>query len=588
MDRIDSGLASTKDDDARSKSIAYKRREWLSALLETGNEKVIAAYQKYEKINSEPIEHPGLLHWTESWWGETSPLTVEKLFAMPNGQIAEYLTNFKETEVFRKSDPTERGLAQTLEKCVEADPQKFTDNLLPFENVSSFYQSSLLHGFLMAWRDKNSFDWGALLRFIRQILLSKHFWSVQYKVGFNYRNWVLSTAADLIRDGTKDDEHAFEVQFLPLAEEILLILAEKSEPSMFTPTDSSLNALSSNRGKVFSAMVNQALRFTRTNETNKKDCRWPQTVRADFTKRLDRSVETSLEFSYTLGFYLPNLLYLDEQWVFGNIDRIFPQQDEEHWQAAFSAYLLSSRYPDADLYAQLKGHGHYQKALNTKFTDKEIQSRLVSHLCVGWIRDSETLDNDTSLIYQLMNRHNPSLLYSVIHFFLREGEVLSHSTKPEKVKAYEKLKIKVIPAWRALFDIFSQHKEEREYQTVLSHLSGWLGLIDEIDDEVLTWVKVSINYLDKAQGYAITLSKVIEALQKHVLITPEKVGEIYLEIPKDGIRFLGQTQKSEVEATIQILYKKGYKDIADKICSNRFGEAGFDFLRPVYGEYQRQ
>ena len=244
MDRIDSGLASTKDDDTRSKSIAYKRREWLSALLETGNEKVIAAYQKYERINPAPIEHPGFNRWTEIWAGSTSPLTVEKLSSLSNAQIAEYLINFKETEVFRKSDPTERGLAQTLEKCVETSPQKFTDNLLPFEDVSSFYQSSLLHGFLKAWRDEKPFDWLALLKFICKILSFEYFWTAQYKVGFNYRNWILSTAADLIREGTKDDKHAFDVQFLPLAEEILLILVDKAEPSIFAPKDSSLDALS--------------------------------------------------------------------------------------------------------------------------------------------------------------------------------------------------------------------------------------------------------------------------------------------------------------------------------------------------------
>ena len=152
-----------KDDETRSKAAAYKKREWLSALLETGDEKVIAAYQKYEQINPAPIEHPGFNRWTEIWAGSTSPLTVEKLSSLSNAQIAEYLTNFKETEVFRRSDPTERGLAQTLEKCIEASPQKFTDDLLPFENVSSFYQSSLLHGFLKAWRDEKPFDWFALL-----------------------------------------------------------------------------------------------------------------------------------------------------------------------------------------------------------------------------------------------------------------------------------------------------------------------------------------------------------------------------------------------------------------------------------------
>ena len=104
--------------------------------------------------------------------------------------------------------------------------------------------------------------------------------------------------------------------------------------------------------------------------------------------------------------------------------------------------------------------------------------------------------------------------------------------------------------------------------------------------EVLGWVKASINCIDKVPGYALTLSNVIKALQKHVLITPEKVGYLYQEIPKRELWFLGQTQKNEVEETIRILYKKGHKDIADAIC-NRFGETGTDFLKPVYEEYQR-
>ncbi|MCY4552339.1 MAG: hypothetical protein OXC79_01585 [Candidatus Poribacteria bacterium] len=586
MDRIDSGLASTKDDDARSKSIAYKRREWLSALLETGNEKVVAAYQKYEQINPAPIEHPGTLSKIEFWTGSTSPLTVEKLSSLSNVQIAEYITNFKETEVFRKSDPTERGLAQTLEKCVEASPQKFTDDLLPFENVSSFYQSSLLHGFLTAWREKKEFDWKALLEFIRHILSSKHFWSSQYKVGFNYRNWILSTAADLIREGTKDDKHAFDVQLLPLAEEILLVLVEKTEPSIFTPTDSSLDTLSSDRGKVFSAIVNYALRFARNSEAEDIECRWPYAIRADFTKRLDRSVETSLEFSYTLGFYLPNLLYLDEQWVVGNIDRIFPQQNEDHWQAVFSGSLLSSRYPHANLYVWLKANGHYRKALNANFADKEAQGRLVSHLCVGWIKDWETFDDDTSLIYQLINSRNLNFLSAVVHFFLQEGETLSQSSDSEKIKTYEKVKAKVRPAWRALFKILSRNSDEVAYQRILSPLSAWLGLVDEIDTEILESVKTSIKYIDKAPGYGMTLSRVIEALLRHVLITPQKVGEIYLEIPKSEMWYLQGMKRGDIEKTVRILYKKGHKDIADEIC-NRFAKAGVDFLRAVYEEYRR-
>ena len=258
-----------------------------------------------------------------------------------------------------------RGLADTLAEYVEEKPQRFTDNLLPFQSVRNLYQSSLLRGFLNAWKDKKTFDWAALLGFIRSILVSEHFWNEQYEDGFNYRNWVLSGAADLIAEGTRDDTHAFDTQLLPLAEDILLTLVDKARQSVSTLDNLPTDVLNSDRGRVFSAMVSYAWRFARTNESEYTDCRWPYTIRADFTKRLDRSIEPSFEFSYTLGFHLPYLSYLDEEWVRLNINHIFPQRNEDHWQAAFSGYLL---HPvREEFYLLLKAHGHYQKALSTHF-----------------------------------------------------------------------------------------------------------------------------------------------------------------------------------------------------------------------------
>ncbi len=573
MDRINRKLASTMEDEAHAKDVAYKRQVWLSALLGTGNEKVIAAHRKYEKINSKPIEPPRTVSKIEIWAGSTSPLKVENLSGMSNAQIAEYLANFKEPEiVIRQSDPTERGLSQTLEKCVAANPQKFADNLHPFQSVRNLYQYSLLQGFLTAWRDKEEFDWANLLGFIRQIFSSEHFWMEQYEVGFNYRNWVLSTTADLIAEGTKDDTYAFDVQLLPLAEEILLILVEKAKPSMLTPTDSSLDALSSDRGKVFSAMVDYALRSARTNTSEYTNCRWPYAIRADFTKRLDRSIEPSLEFSYTLGFHLPYLSYLDEEWVHLNINRIFPQQNEDHWQAAFSGYLLHPGVRE-EFYTLLKAHGHYRKALNTRFADTEVLDRLVSHICTGWIEDSETLDDKTSLIYQLIHSGNPNLLASVAYFFSRRTDNLS-----------DKARAKVIPAWRALFEILSQHRNEAAYQNVLVSLLGWLGLIDKIDAEVLKWVKLSTKYIDRGPQ-SVNLELFVQSLLGNASKTPKEVGEIYLGIPKNVLSRLWPGMQ-EITQTIQILYNKQHKKTADAIC-NRFGENGVDFLRPIYEEYQR-
>ena len=219
-------IEGTEDNNIRAKQIAYRKREWLSALLETGNHKVVSASEKYKQINPSEIDHPGLLWWTETSWGEASPLTVETLSGMSNAQIAGYLAKFKEDNI-NLSAPTERGLAQTLEECVKTTHDDLPSHLQPFQSVRALYQHSILSGLLTAWQNKKEFDWGVLLEFIRQILASEGFWNEQYETGLNYKNWVLSAIADLVASGTENDEHAFDIQLLPLAEEILLVIEEK-------------------------------------------------------------------------------------------------------------------------------------------------------------------------------------------------------------------------------------------------------------------------------------------------------------------------------------------------------------------------
>lgn len=573
MDRINPVLTSIENDERRAKSIAYSRREWLSKLLKTGNKKIIDAYEKYDRLCAEDTESSGIMPKSGAV-APVRPLTIRELAKMSNAQIADYLNNYQETEIIGMSFLAGRGLADTLAEYVEEKPQRFTGDLLPFQSVRNLYQSSLLRGFLNAWKDKKTFDWAALLGFIRSILVSEHFWNEQYEDGFNYRNWVLSGAADLIAEGTRDDTHAFEAQLLPLAEEILLILVDKAQQSVSTLDNLSTDVLNSDRGRVFSAMIDYALRFARTSESAYTECRWPYAIRADFTKRLDRNVEASLEFSYTLGFYLPYLSYLDEEWVRLNINHIFPKRNEDHWQAAFSGYLLHPSVRE-EFYLLFKAHGHYQKALNTHFADAEVLNKLVNHICTGWIEDSETLDDKTSLIYQLIHSGNPNLLAGMVYFFSRRADNLS-----------DKVKVKVIPAWRALFQVLFQNRGAEEYQRILSSLLVWLELIDKIDAEVLSWVKESVKHIGKVPGYGLTLSRFIKALLKHAPKTPGAVEEVYLQIPQ-RIMWDLQVEADDIKETVRILYKKGCNATAEAICE-RFAKAGFLFLRAVREEHRIQ
>ena len=568
--------SSNRDDDEESlKTEALKKREWLSALMETNNEKVVSAYQKYQRINPRKIKHPGFSRWTEVGWGYTSPITVDVLSGMSNAQIAEFLNGFKQDEIAGPSEPSEEGLREVIEEYVAANPQRFTDGLQPFCDVHLRYQYSLLQGFLKAWRDKKEFDWTALLKFIHQILSSEPFWDEQRETGLNYRDWVLSVVADLVTDGTKNDKYAFDVQLLPLAEEILLILVGKvksESPVIATgdgiqTVDLPLTFSGSVKGKTFTAMVDYALRFARTNNIE-QGSRWPLSIKREFNNRLDRSIEPSIGFSFALGAYLPNLLYLDKEWVISNIDNIFPQQEENYWRVAFSGYLFYSDIRE-ELYCLLKAHGHYQKGLNTDFTNTEVQKQLVAHVCTAWIEDSETLNDKASLIHELINSENPNHLSHLVHFFWRQRDNL-----PEKMKA------KVRPTWRALYESLSQKEDIGKYEAVLSKLSGWVALVDTIDAEVLKWLKMSTQYIRGLTDSAFF----VEELLPHATKTPAEVGNIYLGMLTHNI--YPYHDQEHIQEIIRALYRTGHTEVADRIC-NLYGAAGFDFLRSLYDENQK-
>ena len=236
------------------------------------------------------------------------------------------LTILNKREAWGPGVPTENGLVEMLEEYVGLNPQRFVNDLQPFQDVRNYYQYSILRGFLKAWRDKREFDWAKLIDFIYQLVSSERFWIEHHEIRYGHSEWIFAVA-ELIESGTRDSSHSFNGQLLPLAEKILLVLVEKVELGPSRDFESvSMAVVNSDRGSVFSAMVNYALQFARVQGGDQAD-RWPQTIKADFTKRLDRNVEPSFEFSFTLGMYLTYLWHLDEAWVIDNIDRIFPQAE---------------------------------------------------------------------------------------------------------------------------------------------------------------------------------------------------------------------------------------------------------------------
>lgn len=552
-----------KDDEEKKNDIlAYRKREWLSALLESNNKKVIEKNKEYEKINLTKIEHPGFDSWTESMRGNVSPIEQADLIAKSNEEIVNFINQFKEEKGWKKQ--SRDGLADTLRSCVLTKPDKFSSDLMPFLKISRMYQNSILNSLGEAWRTNKNFKWDGIFEFVLEIIGKDEFWKEEYqKEQDNYRDWIVSNIAELIEEGTRNDKHAFGPKHLPKAEEILLILAQKTKSELSKINDLISSVLNSTKGKVFSAMVNYSLRYARLHKKNEEK-RWVESIQRDFEKRFGREFESSPEFLVILGQYLPNLDYLDKKWVADNINKIFPKNNDVQWEAVFTGHIFYSNRVYKELYDLLKNNGHYVKALETDFKDEHAKERLTQHICVGYIEDWEKIEDKNSLISKLIESKDASTLSEIVSFF-----------RMQRDSNNEKIKTKIKPLWKVLFEISTQYIEKPEYQQVVSGLTNWLSLIDEIDDEILKWLKLSTKYL-KVEHNAPSF---IEYLLKHASKSPEKVSELYLEMLNNEI--YPYYEEETIKGIVKKLYEKNQIEAADKIC-NMYGEKGYDFLWKSY------
>jgi hypothetical protein len=548
---------------AKESYLAYYKKEWLSSLLKANNPKVQTLYEQYNSINPSEIKHPGQGIVIEHFSGTTSPILVEELSKKSNPEIVEYLNNYK-NENFGESIIFTHSLCDVFRTCVIDNPQKFIDDLTPFLHAKRLLQYELFLGLTEAWRKGKQYNWAKIIEFINSLIDPEEFWTESYLDGKeNYRNWIIPRIAELIEEGTRNDSHLLELKLLPDVEKILIILAKKAESDL-NPTGDLINSvMNSNKGSIYSTMVNYSLCFARHYRKN-ESVRWPDAIKTEFEVRLNPLTEPTVEFSVTLGKYLPYLCSIDREWVKKNINKIFPQDNEIHWTAAFTSYLFYAKiYPK--IYFLLKENGNYLKAINTDFKEPRINEQLMHHICLGYLENFESLNDGKSLIVQVFNRWNSKQITELIRFL----RWYCQNNAQEK-------RSMVIPLWRTIMATISKDTENMENPPILAELNSWLSLVDELSEEICNWLKLSIKHISSHEfGF-------IEQLIRHANSKPKCCGEIFIIMVESGHYF--EYQKEDIIKLVSILYEKNEKTNADVIC-NLYLQVGFDFLNSIYEKH---
>ena len=146
-------------------------------------------------------------------------------------------------------------------------------------------------------------------------------------------------------------------------------------------------------------------------------------------------------------------------------------------------------------------------------------------------------------------------------------------------KLTDKIKAKVKPIWKVLFELSLQNEENPKYQKIISNLSKWLSLIGEIDKQSLEWLKLSAKHSQAD----FNTSFFIEYLLRHAVKTPAEVGEIYIEMLHEDL--YPEYKKEDIQGIVRILYDQGQTKNAD-IIYNLYSAKGFDFLKAIREDHR--
>jgi len=544
---------------------AYQKLEWLTAISDISNIKIKKIYEKYRQIYPLKIEHPGYLYWSSGVQvydpKNATPFSKE-LLEKSNQSIVEYIINYRPPE--KKPFEIEETLASSFSRTVRENYERFVTDMKPFIVMPSIYQNSLLSGILDAWNNENDFSWKDLFNYILDLITDESFWTETEKPEYYHKRWIISKIADLIFNGTKSDKHAFACEHFTICEKILLILGEKTKSDVDENSGDIINAvLNAPLGNVLSAMISYSLRVARLNkkQTAKK---WALNIKKYFEETLKN--ERSIEFDVTLGKFLLHLNYLDSKWVKDNINKIFNKEKNASWKYGFSSYLFYSNVFSEEIYLLLKENNHFKKALGKQFEQSHDTMKLSQIICMAYLRGIESLA-ESSLIMDLITDENTTYLMDLVFFIWRLRDKLDNQTK-RKIK----------PLWKKIIEYIQNSKNEQQFKKILSHLSFWLSTVEEIDDEIFSWMKISAKYIDQT-----TETFFIEYLLSHVTRTPRFVAEILYETINVG-KYFPTFKKEEIIEIVNKLYEHKQKNIADRICS-LYLINGYQFLIEAHDKY---
>lgn len=553
----------SKDDKIRvAKSIAYRKKEWLTSLAKSGSTAVENLLVELNIVNEAVVEHPGFDSWHSSLVGNISPLNPKEITKLSIEEAIAFYQEFNQKE-HDFMGPSIDGFIDTLTLTIRHNPEKYNTQCQSITNSPSQILYSWIRGLGESWRDeKKEFECAEIFEVVKQIIQKKEFWK-SHNSDDNYCRWFISSLLSFIEDGLIDDNHAFKAGHLPIIKEILFNILENDTYPVFDHSDLSMDVLNNSKGKIYMTLIQYSLRLARLE--GKDSDRWDSDVKKLFTQQVEMNDDNPLLY-YVIGQFLSNIHFLDENWMIENFNALFPIDSKTNWSATMSGYFFHQRRPNRIHFKLFIEGNHLLTAITEELLISGGRNSMIEQICTAYLYDFESIEIDSDLLQELIKSKNESIYSSLIYFFW--------SPKfPFERKVVNKIK----PLWLKIYKQSIKLENVEIDEFILSGCCKWLNSIEKIDEELFEVLSSSVAHISQRDRYSV-----IESLSKHLNNSPEEVGLILIELFKKEVSY--DILRGKLYEMVEILYDKEYKDISDKICLLH-GEQGFHFLRDLYIKY---
>lgn len=551
-------------DEIIDKSIAYRKKEWLDSLLGNTDIRIQNNIDELNKINNAKVDHPGFDSFHSGFSGTISPLNNEDILRLNIEELIEYFNDFsKKNHDFM--GPSIDGLSDAIVFAIRKNPKTYNFNCDLILKSDSYFKYTWIRGLNESWRDeKLEFECGDIFTAVFKIINNQEFWDSHNSNDIHCR-WFISSLISFIKDGLRDDNHAFDKKLLPLLKDIIILIYEKDKHEIFDHSDLSMTVLNNSKGKILIALMQYSLRLARVEA--KENERWDLKVKSIISDLINSEEENVLLY-YVLGQFLPNIHFLDEDWLLKNFNLIFPLKNKKYLSAALGGYLFHHRRPNKKYFDLFLQNGQYLEAIQNdfEFFQRDARNSLIEQICIAYLYEFDGFNLEHELMTTLLYSKNENNYSSLIHFFWSP-----------KYPLESKVLNKINPLWEKIFINSINLKNHEIDKYILSGCCKWINSISEIDDNVMPWITKSIPYISQRDRHSI-----IESLSKHINNSPEKVGLILLELFKSEVSY--DILQGKIAEMLVILYEKGIVEVANKICLLH-AEKGFHQFREIYIKY---